>query len=497
MSTNPTSTIISYSHDSREHKENIRFIANILRQKYNIDVFADFYDEDMPHGKLITDFMHTISSHDKVVIILTPQYKKKADEGVGGVGYEGMLITSQLYNDLGSQKFIPVVIDNGEINIEEYFPNFLGKLRRAIFRNDFHDSESFIEGIARAIENKPKKPKPPLGSSGWMKTEELEVTAELIDIPQLLDEKNSRILFRNALNFTKKGNTTDFNILKKDVMDLSFSLLLKTRDEYENTSLNQKDLPEIMDKFVDIVRPIYLICYAGYLSSHAAFIRQEGVMYDLLAIDEWNNRSRRTYVVIQSVPELLVYVYHHIYGALHINNDKLTEIVRLLKSKLPKPNKYNEYSYLFKMHSITGWVESLGRDCFDSFRFLLNSYARWDWLKIIFKSESEFKKNLVAYQLIIHLLNFFDYLDEGDFSDEVRYGIPPSFVIAEKEYISFAINLVIKESDFFKAYLKERGIVEKSAHDNWPKWVKGMGGYRSVGHFYNYLPDNFIENLLM
>lgn len=50
-----------------------------------------------------------IASADYVLIICTPKYKARADGRVGGVGYEGNIISSELYGNNNERKFIPVI----------------------------------------------------------------------------------------------------------------------------------------------------------------------------------------------------------------------------------------------------------------------------------------------------------------------------------------------------------------------------------------------------
>jgi len=39
---------------------------------------------------------------DRVLMICTEAYVRKADEGKGGVGYEAMIVTGELVKDLGT-----------------------------------------------------------------------------------------------------------------------------------------------------------------------------------------------------------------------------------------------------------------------------------------------------------------------------------------------------------------------------------------------------------
>jgi len=61
-------------------------------------------------GDDVPKFMEkSVSSSDRVLMICTEPYVRKADDGVGGVGYEAMVVTGELVKNIGTSKFIPVI----------------------------------------------------------------------------------------------------------------------------------------------------------------------------------------------------------------------------------------------------------------------------------------------------------------------------------------------------------------------------------------------------
>lgn len=490
-----TTASISYSHESPEYKSKIRNIADTLRTDFHIDVKGDFYEEDMPFGKQMPSSMHDfIYDTDRVIVALTPQYKTKADDGYGGVGYEAMLITAEVYAELGSDKFVPVILDeNKPEDFYSYFPKFMPPTRRGIFRFDYSTEAEFIEQIARVILKKPKKPKPPLGKASLIDQGELVVDVGTTDIELLVQNQNHKLLFDNALHLVKKGLLQEFRQLSREIKKLCFDNILKLREKHEAST--PSNLTDIADEFIDAISPLYLICFAGYLSGNTDLSSQEGVMFDLLSLDQWNKRSGSTFVVIQSIPLLLVYVYHHVYGALHINRELPERVFDILEAKLPADTNRMKYDYLYRMHTVTGWIESLGRNCFDSFKYLLGAYDRWDWLKLLFRDEAEYKENLTIYQLMIHLLNFF-YVAKTGGNEEMPYDIPPSFVVAG-DYKRIAENWAIKNSKFFKSYINDKNLTKEMVSKSWDTWKNGFGQFRLHRYYYSYLPDSFMNDLLL
>lgn len=97
---------VAYSWDSESHKENVKTFVQNLRSN-GIDVI---YDEELSYGKRIQHFMeNSISQSDVVLFICTPDYKRRADSRISGVGYESEIITSEIYETSNEEKFIPVL----------------------------------------------------------------------------------------------------------------------------------------------------------------------------------------------------------------------------------------------------------------------------------------------------------------------------------------------------------------------------------------------------
>src|SRR5882724_8629329 len=98
---------ISYSHDSKEHKAWVAGLARQLVEK-GVDVLFDQWD--LGPGDDVPKYMErAVANADRVIIICTEAYVRKADDGKGGVGYEAMVVTGELVRDLGTDKFIPIV----------------------------------------------------------------------------------------------------------------------------------------------------------------------------------------------------------------------------------------------------------------------------------------------------------------------------------------------------------------------------------------------------
>ena len=148
---------ISYSHDSPEHKRWVLELGTKLVQN-GVDVVLDQWD--LGPGDDVTQFMERgIIDSDRVLVICTDSYVTKANTGEGGVGYERMIVNAQLIQDLGTDKFIPVI---RQASGQEKTPTFLGTRVYIDFRND-SQFESEFDKLIHELHRVPVAEKPPLG----------------------------------------------------------------------------------------------------------------------------------------------------------------------------------------------------------------------------------------------------------------------------------------------------------------------------------------------
>jgi hypothetical protein len=140
--TDNKSISISYSWDDSEHKEWVQNLAERLIH----DGFAVNLDRiDTTVGDHINNYMEKlITDADHVLIIMTPNYKEKADELIGGTGYEYSLITSQLKEDLMNKrkKFLPILRKGSKDNS---VPEFLKSYIFSNMANDENFEDEYIE----------------------------------------------------------------------------------------------------------------------------------------------------------------------------------------------------------------------------------------------------------------------------------------------------------------------------------------------------------------
>jgi len=149
---------ISYSHDSQLHKKWVLELAIRLRNN-GIDAIIDQFElragDDVPH------FMETnLAKAERILMICTERYVEKANKGEGGVGYEKMIITSNLLNKIDENKIIPVIRQSFQATV----PTFL-KSKLYVDLSKDTDFEYNYDELVRTIHGSPLFKKPPVGNN--------------------------------------------------------------------------------------------------------------------------------------------------------------------------------------------------------------------------------------------------------------------------------------------------------------------------------------------
>lgn len=119
---------ISYAWGTEEYQTKVLSFATDLVND-GIDVVLDRWS--LKEGNDTYAFMEQSvidSTITNVLILLDPNYEKKANVRDGGVGTETQIISPEVYNKVRQEKFLPVVFErgaNGEIPKPQYLKTML------------------------------------------------------------------------------------------------------------------------------------------------------------------------------------------------------------------------------------------------------------------------------------------------------------------------------------------------------------------------------------
>lgn len=149
---------VSYSHDSVDHKNWVLSLATNLRAS-GIDAILDQWE--LKAGDDLPTFMERhISDADYILMICTESYVTKANLGKGGVGYEKMIITSDLMKDIDSNKVIPIIRQKGKSDVSTFL-----KTKLYIDMSNYELEEFGFDELIRTLHKSPLYKKPEIGQN--------------------------------------------------------------------------------------------------------------------------------------------------------------------------------------------------------------------------------------------------------------------------------------------------------------------------------------------
>ncbi len=162
MTSRPPKVFVSYSHDDELHKYWVLGLATRLVAN-GVDVLFDQWDLTL--GSDLPRFMELgLTNADRVLAICTEPFVEKADAGIGGVGYEKMILTAQLMRNISADRIIPVIRNNSRASL---LPVFLSTRVYIDFRDDLVYESKYAE-LLRDIHGQGVKPRPKLGPNPFL-----------------------------------------------------------------------------------------------------------------------------------------------------------------------------------------------------------------------------------------------------------------------------------------------------------------------------------------
>jgi hypothetical protein len=148
---------LSYSWEGDDHKAWVKGLAERL-QADGIQVIFDRW-----HLKLGQDKLHfmesAVADSDYVAIICTEEYANRANQREGGVGWESMIITSEIAEHILTDKFIPILRKG---TFKTSLPRYLRTRMGVNLMGDPYNDYAYEE-LLRRFHGEPIAP-PPIGA---------------------------------------------------------------------------------------------------------------------------------------------------------------------------------------------------------------------------------------------------------------------------------------------------------------------------------------------
>ena len=488
---------ISYSHDSPEHKRWVSELGAKLRHN-GVDAILDQWDLGL--GDDMTLFMEQgIRDSDRVLVICTDRYVRKANAGEGGVGYERMIVTAQVAQNIRTDKFIPIV---RQASGEEQTPTFLGTRVYADFRNESQFDVEF-DKLLHELYGVSVEERPPLGESPFpqLSSEQEaspseETDTQLPEIPEQVESASEA--YSAAVEITRVEDGIGWRQLVKRIKPKAFNSLIQRRQEELAGETIGKEKIEAVDEAVGIISPVISVALAGVESKMEKFRDQKSTLEDLLNIARSNLTSGWV-----NIPRALGYVYHSLHGSLSLSTNQLDLALSLARVKIP--DLYTTvHRYVWEERALMGWSELFGPSCTEAWQYLAKAGDRWEWLAPIFGDELEYRTSLVAYYMALHIHELASIIASGqenklnasfNSTSPFNFMVPLDFISEGWDINQRAMSLLLRNPEALMELWTSLNVTREQMESSQNNWIRSSENW--LRNVYKFSVDTRIyhENL--
>ena len=472
---------ISYSHDSSEHKQWVLELSKKLRNN-GVDVILDQWD--LVPGADATLFMENgVRDSDRVLVVCTDNYVNKVDAAKGGVGYERIILTGELVDDLNTDKFIPII---RQLSGQERRPTCL-KTRIFINFTDDNQFERQFNKLLRALHQLPLEEKPSLGKTPFVERPSEEVASRSggleFQSPCILNRVESASqTYAKATEIAQAGDLFEWQQLIKQHKSAVFNSLVQWRqhacDEPQQDSQGRF---QVVDKAIEIVSPLVCIALAGVESHKEQFRDQTSILNDFLNIPGWIRGNDRVW---SNIPYALGFVYHSLHGSLSVSTTQLDLALNLARVKIPVA-KGRKYLRVWERSELRGYSQSIsdasGGNCLESWKYLSLACERpgWEWLAPIFGEKLEYRTSLIAYYMALNIHELATIVASGKFASFAEnsnpyFHIPLTFLSEDYNTTQRATSL-LRNQNGLKELWSCLNVTREQVENAWADWVRLSG----------------------
>jgi hypothetical protein len=496
----PPTVFISYSHDNPDHKRWVLEFAQELRRN-GIDPIIDAWD--LRPGDDVPKFMERgVRDSNRVLMICTEKYVAKANDGVGGVGYEAMIVTSELVRDLGTAKFIPIIRQSTQ---RPEVPTSVAT-RRYINLSEGADLAAEMETLLRDLHSVPPD-KPPLGRSPFAAAVPTS-SGTPVEAPARATSEGDETIrtpveyYQSALGIAESADMLKWRRIVAGARRAVTPALKTWADQHAATHPGQIDalIAESVEGAAAF-SPLTAIALAGVASGRPKFSNQIGLLEDILNPSEW---QRSGLVIRVELPETGAFAYQALLGSmcLHIGNVRLA--IELARSSTHN-RKTGDSMPLWQRHDIVAWSEALGKNATKAWAVALGLSERWPWVGEVFTDQSDYQAALYAYYLT---MSFIEYVERVRAKFEIPEDpvkahwwpdVPVFFETTDDEIKRRGYQLVLAERSGLRSWLSEIKVDEGRLIELWPRWIGVQArifAHERPFHHGGLSFDHLIEDLL-
>jgi hypothetical protein len=454
---------ISYSHDSPAHKQWVGELGSKL-VKNGVDVILDQWELGL--GDDVPKFMEkSVGRADRVLMICTENYVRKADDGKGGVGYEAMVVTGELVRKLETNKFVPVIRQSGG---EALVPKSVSTRLYANLSEGQNFEEEF-DKLLREIHSVPKVRKPELGMNPF--GVEPGGAAAAAPIPVEVKVEDAGAMYAVGLAIAQRGDLMGWRKLVQKTREPLAKNLIAWRSAYEGKPALVADLPRIVTEGATVYSPLISLAVAGAVSGNAKFSNQASILDELIEPAGWNGGGM---AYLTQIPSALVFTFQAVHGAACVFCGALMRGIEISRARV-RDSYSSEMEELFKQPPLVGWPHSLNERPDFAWNYLAGLFDKWPWLAELFGSKQEYESSLVAYYLGLHVQELANIIAGGNETVLDADGHMPLVPIQSlrigADQGNRSYRMLVHSPEDVRAIWRTLGVKDAQMAAAWDKWL--------------------------
>lgn len=481
--TSTPTVFISYSHDSREHKQWAAQLATALMENH-VQVIFDQWD--LEPGDDVPKFMErAVKAADRVLMICSEPYVRKANDGKGGAGYEAMIVTGELVRDLGTRKFIPIIRQGSG---DPVVPDCVSTRLWVDFSQD-EEFDSALKSLLKTIHQAQQLTKPALGPDPFAglrtPSEETRVRQQGNDVGFASVLGDPVAAYHLAGSIASAGDTAAWRkLLRAHQRNAAAELVAWRNSDPTPPVFSEKDpspLHEHAAKGVSFYMPLFACLVAGAESGKEEFASQLGWIDDLLSPPGW---ERGGYTYWTDFPQLLLFVGQALVGGMLLESKASDAACELATTRIPDSHRSRESKPLFQETGVTGWPESMGHNCLTAWGFLSKIIQSNPWIDEAFGSQEHGQAAVSAYYQLLSFLNFCHLSVNGRFENggDLSWSVtaPLNFCRWPEESVKKGYRIFLGHRPTLLKLLSANGLDDPGRfRQQWRAWLELCGKWLS------------------
>lgn len=416
---------ISYSHDNPQHKRWVTSLAEQLITQGHIDVKIDCWDTNV--GDDLGFFMeHSVTNSQRVLLICSEIYSQKVDDGVGGAGYEGGIVRSELIGKVGTSKFIPVIPPGNDTHRVP----ICVRGKKYIDMTNGDDFQEGIQELIISIRDYTPVLKPKLGFS--------EQFQEIENLKRNLPRQGNMTIeegvpenpiecYNHARSILLSEDIPTWKNYLKQQRDFFFAGLMKYRAEHEKKRYDNDDAIKMVKEAASSSQCLLATVCAGIESEREKYRHHVALIADILRPTRWNDAG---IVIFASLPKAMTFIFHYMIGAFAIKTRQFDLAFENANFKIVN-ERY--VSSLALSPIANGFEESYGNSFVSGVKILHSLFNEWSFLSRSFDDVSDYIASITVYNILL-ILGSFAHKPDTTLKEQNAawaWGIPPIFLFTQ------------------------------------------------------------------